>query len=253
MKKILSLALISLCVSSCELTDVLDLPPKYQADLDGAITTPAAVELALNGVYQQMPGSVANVVYPTVSGSFKAGTMTRPDEVTGTLNCVYYSERTLPLLSFADATEWSADYAVIKNANFLEVAVNRMADSEFSGNRRREILGELAYFKAFAYFRILCRYCEFWDEESEYGVVFRNEAPSVENAPMARSSVKDSYDYILSQLDIAVANTPQYTDLSKVNVKAAGALRAKVLFYAGRYDEAIRAVDDVVDTDAPPG
>ena len=140
---------------------------------------------------------------------------------------------------------------MIKNANFLEVAVNRMADSEFSGNRRREILGELAYFKAFAYFRILCRYCEFWDEESEYGVVFRNEAPSVENAPMARSSVKDSYDYILSQLDIAVANTPQYTDLSKVNVKAAGALRAKVLFYAGRYDEAIRAVDDVVDTDAP--
>lgn len=251
MKKILSLALISLCVSSCELTDVLDLPPKYQADLDGAITTPAAVELALNGVYQQMPGSAANVVYPTVSGSFKAGTMTRPDEVTGTLNCVYYSERTLPLLSFADATEWSADYAVIKNANFLEVAVNRMADSDFSGNRRREILGELAYFKAFAYFRILCRYCEFWDEDSEYGVVFRNEAPSVENAPMARSSVKDSYDYILSQLDIAVANTPQYTDLSKVNVKAAGALRAKVLFYAGRYDEAIRAVDDVVDTDAP--
>lgn len=207
--------------------------------------------LALNGVYQQMPGSAANVVYPTVSGSFKAGTMTRPDEVTGTLNCVYYSERTLPLLSLADATEWSANYAVIKNANFLEVAVNRMADSDFSGNRRREILGELAYFKAFAYFRILCRYCEFWDEESEYGVVFRNEAPSVENAPMARSSVKDSYDYILSQLDIAVANTPQYTDLSKVNVKAAGALRAKVLFYAGRYNEAIRAVDDVVDTDAP--
>jgi len=226
----------------------MDLPPKYQADLDGAITTPAAVELALNGVYQQMPGNPSNVVYPTVSGSFKAGTMTRPNEVTGTTNCVYYSERTLPLLSYSDATEWSSNYAVIKNANFLETAINRMSDSDFSGNRRQEIIGELAFMRAFAYFRILDHYCQFWDMDSEYGVIFRNEAPSVENAPMARSSVKDSYDYILSQLDIAIANAPDFSDMAQASKQAAKALRAKVLFYAGRYQDAINAVDDAIDT-----
>lgn len=238
-------------MASCELTEVMDLPPKYQADLDGAITTPSAVELALNGVYQQMPGSPANVIYPTVSGSFKAGTMTRPNEVTGTLNCVYYSERTLPLLSYSDGTEWTADYAVIKNANFLETAVNRMSDGDFSGNRREQILGELAYLRAFAYFRLLNHYCEFWDQDSEYGVIFRNEAPSVDNAPMARSSVSDSYDYILAQLDIAIAKAPDFSDMSQASKKAAKALRAKVLFYAGRYQDAIDAVNDAIDTSKP--
>ena len=30
--------------SSCQLVDVLDQKPEFEADLDGAITTPAAVE-----------------------------------------------------------------------------------------------------------------------------------------------------------------------------------------------------------------
>lgn len=250
MKKIFSIALISLCMASCELTEVLDLPPKYQADLDGAITTPAAVELALNGVYQQMPGAPANVIYPTVSGSFKAGLMTRPDDF-NLGNAVYYTERNLPLLSYSDGTEWTSDYAVIKNANFLEVAVNRMSDNDFSGNRRTEILGEIAYLRAMAYFRILNHFCEFWNMESEYGVIFRNEAPSVSNSPMARSTVGASYEYILSQLETAIEKAPEFSDISQANRQAAKALRAKVLFYAGRYAEAVTAVNDAIDTDKP--
>ena len=60
-------------------------------------------------------------------------------EIVSAGNAVYYSERMLPTLSFSDATEWDADYAVIKNANFLETACNRMSDGEFSGNRRAEV------------------------------------------------------------------------------------------------------------------
>ena len=55
------------------------------------------------------------------------------------------SECCLPYHS-GDATEWDADYAVIKNANFLETACNRMSDGEFSGNRRAEVLGEIAIY-----------------------------------------------------------------------------------------------------------
>ena len=39
-----------------------------------------------------------------------------------------------------------------------------------SGNRRAEVLGEIAYLRALAYFNVLVRYCEFWDMNSEYGV-----------------------------------------------------------------------------------
>lgn len=249
MKKILTMALLSLSLVSCDLTNVVDLPPKYQADLDGAITTPAAVELALNGVYQQLPGDVSNVIYPTVSGSFKSGAMTRPKKFTMG-NAVYYTERYLPLLNYSDATEWTSDYAMIKNANFLEIAVNRMSDGDFSGNRRQEVLGEIAYLRAFAYFRILNHFCEFWNENSEYGVVFRNEPPSVSNAPMARSLVKDSYEYILNEIETAIEKAPAYSKISQANKQAAKALKAKVLFFAQRYAEAINAVDDAIDTNS---
>lgn len=249
MKKIFSIALLSLCMTSCDLTEVLDLPPKYQADLDGAITTPAAVELALNGVYQVMTGGSGNEIYPTVGGSFKAGVLTRPNEFNQG-NAVYYVENNLPLLSYSDASEWNADYTVIKNANFLETAVNRMSDNDFSGNRRQEVLGEIAYLRAMAYFRILNHYCEFWDDDSEYGVIMRNNPPSVSNAPMERSTVGDSYKYILEQCDIAIAKAPELKKISQANVQAAKALKAKVLFFAGRYAEASAAIDEVIDTKA---
>ena len=75
---------------------------------------------------------------------------------------------------------------------------------------RAEVLGEIAYLRALAYFNILVRYCEFWDMNSEYGVVMRNEAPSVSNALKARSSVADSYQYILDQLEIAIEKAPDW-------------------------------------------
>ena len=230
--------------------DVLDQKPEFEADLDGAITTPAAVELALNGIYYSLPGNGFNVIFPTVSGSFKAGTMWR-QEIVSAGNAVYYSERMLPTLSFSDATEWDADYAVIKNANFLETACNRMSDGEFSGNRRAEVLGEIAYLRALAYFNILVRYCEFWDMNSEYGVVMRNEAPSVSNALKARSSVADSYQYILDQLEIAIEKAPDWKKLSQASKEAAKALKARVLLYAGKYTEAVAAVNDAIDTNSP--
>lgn len=67
MKKYIFLALLTMGVSSCQLVDVLDQKPEFEADLDGAITTPAAVELALNGIYYSLPGNGFNVIFPTVT------------------------------------------------------------------------------------------------------------------------------------------------------------------------------------------
>ena len=118
-------------------------------------------------------------------------------------------------------------------------------------SRRAEVLGEIAYLRALAYFNILVRYCEFWDMNSEYGVVMRNEAPSVSNALKARSSVADSYQYILDQLEIAIEKAPDWKKLSQASKEAAKALKARVLLYAGKYTEAVAAVNDAIDTNSP--
>lgn len=251
MKKYIFLALLILGTSSCELVDVLDKKPAFEADLDGAITTPDAVELALNGVYYNLPGAGFNVIYPTTGGPFKAGTMRRQEFTGEAGNCVYYTERNYPTLSYSDNQEWDNDYAIIKNANYLETAVHKIAASEFSGNRKEEVLGEISYLRAFAYFRMLVRYGEFWNENSKYGIIIRNEAPTVDNAKKARASVKESYEEIFRQLQVAIEKAPNWSNSSQASKEAAKALKAKALFYSGKYKEAIQAINECVDTNQP--
>lgn len=240
------IALLTMGVTSCQLVDVLDKKPEFEADLDGAITNQESVELALNGIYYYLPGSAGlNVIFPTVSGSFKAGTMLRQDLVTAG-NAVYYSERTLPTLGFSDPTEWDSDYSMIKNANFLESACNAIDAGAFSGNRKEEVIGEIAFLKAFAYFRLMTYYTEFWDENSSYGLVIRDELPAISNSLKKRSTVKESYELILDYLKIAIEKAPNYSASYQASKEAAMALKAKVLFYKGDYENALTAINDVI-------
>lgn len=246
MKKYIFLVLLTLGTSSCELVDVLDKKPAFEADLDGAITTPDAVELALNGVYYNLPGK--DFISPTTGGPFKAGTMRRQEFTGDAGNCIYYTERYYPTLSYSDTQEWDDDYAIIKNANYLETAINKIADSNFSGNRKDEVLGEISYLRAFAYFRLLVRYGEFWNENSKYGIIIRNESPTVNNAKKARATVKESYEEIFKQLQVAIEKAPNWSNSSQASKEAAKALKAKALFYSGKYEEAIQAINKCIDT-----
>lgn len=242
---ILYITLFLFLLSSCQLVDVLDKYPENQADADQAITNPNAAELALRGIYFYLPGGRSNVVYPTVSGSFKAGAMLRQDIVT-VGNAVYFSERTLPTLSYGDVTEWDSDYEIIKNSILLEQALTKIDKSGFEGNRANEIIGEIAFLRALANFRLLTMYGEFWDENSQYGITLRTEVHTVANSPKPRNSVKETYEHIMDYVDIAIANAPGFTVARVASKEAAMALKAKVLFYAGKYDEALTAIDAVL-------
>lgn len=97
------------------------------------------------------------------------------------------------ILLFSDVMEWDVDYVVIKNVNFLEIVCNCMSDGEFFGNCRVEVLGEIVYLCVLVYFNILVCYCEFWDMNSEYGVVMCNEVLFVFNVLKVCSFVVDFY------------------------------------------------------------
>ena len=248
MKKYIFGLLLALGVASCDIVDVLDKKPAFEADLEGAITNPETVELALNGIYYNLPGNGFNVIFPTTGGPFKAGTLRR-QEFTGEVgNTIYYSERYYPTLSYSDTYEWDDDYSIIKNANYLEEALNGIDAGAFEGNRKEEVLGEIYYLRAFAYFRLLVRYGEYWDETSPYGVIIRNENPSVENAKKPRATVAASYEEILRQVEVAIEKAPEWSNSAQASKQAARALKAKALFYSGKYQEAIQAIDEAVDT-----
>lgn len=248
MKKIIYIVLAIFILSACELVDVLDKRPPYQADLEGAITDQKSVELALNGTYSQLPSPGFDVHFATTAGSFSAGTLERQSIYTSG-NAVYYSERYWPLLSWLADPDWDRSYRLIKNANLLLDAIDKRIDKgAFIGNRRDEIIGELHFLKALAYFRLMERYTQYWDLNSPLGLIVREDLPTLDNIVRPRSTVSDSYKIITDLLDVAIQKAPTFTKGSQASSLAAKALKAKVLFFMGRYTQASALADEVLAT-----
>ena len=247
-KKYITLSLIALFTASCSLVDVLDKTPAYDADLDGAITNQKTVELALNGIYSFLPGAGSSILFPTTNGSFQGGTLNRQDSITSG-NSIYMSERYCPTLTynmnFTD-DEWNSDYKIVKNANFLLQACGKIADKEFSGNRKNEILGEIYFLRAFAYSRLIVRYAEYWDLNSRFGLILRSELPEVGNAQKGRSTVRESYDAIFADLNKAIELAPKRAKSSQASFQAAKALKARLLLYSQQYTEAAKLAEELI-------
>ena len=247
MKKILIVFSIIIGLTSCQLVDVLEQDPMYELDLEGAITSPEMAELALTGTYSYLPAKSTNYTFATLSGSFMSGALLRQSFITSG-NAIYYSERYLNTLSYSSfgEEEWDCDYSIIKNVNYLLGALDGISDSDFKKGRKDEIIGECHFLTALAYFRLLRQFGEYWDENSAYGVLVRDEIPSVSNAVKARATVAQSYEEIFSHLEIALAQAPAYTTSTQASVQAAKALKAVVLFYQGKYSEAAIAADEAI-------
>ena len=244
MKKYIEILLFSFLLFSCTTVDVLEKLPPYEADLDGAITNAEKVELALVGVYSNLSADAYNSRDVIVAGSFKAGTMRKPEWWTRG-NAVYYYERYWPVLSGSSDKDWDFDYALIKNANFLLSAIDGIND--FEGNRKDEIEGELHFLKALAYNRLMLRFAQYWDMDSKLGLIVRNELPGLDNVRVERSTVAESYQMILDELDIAIDKCPDYSICSQASEVAAKALKTRVLFQMGKYSDCIDLADEVLD------
>jgi hypothetical protein len=246
MKKLIIIFLSIFALSSCELVDVLDKKPPYQADLAGAITDQKSVELALLGTYAQLPSTGFNVQFPLCAGSFAAGTLERQSFINKG-NSVYYSERYWPILSWLADPEWDNCYKLIKNANLLLEAIeDRIDPGAFTGNRRDEIIGELNFLKALSYTRLLMRYCQYWDLNSNLGLIIREETPTLNNIVKPRSTVADSYKFISDLLDVAIAKGPAFTSGIQASSLAAKALKTRVLFMQAKYTDAVTMANDVI-------
>lgn len=121
----------------------------------------------------------------------------------------------------------------------------------------RRCKGELLFMRAFTYWNLARTWCPPYDSngsnDSKHIVVYRNnekDTDVLKNGKM--STVKEVYDYIIKDLEDAIAVLPEeyYTgDNNKrmrANKYAAEALLARVLFYMGKFNEAKTHIDRVI-------
>lgn len=202
--------------------------------VDGnAITSQQTANTALNGVYYRFANANAtqtNWSKNEIAAGFVTGFLDDGN------NTTVESKNNLASSSFS-SSEWNADYTIINSANGVITGVNKLSSSIFSAGRKQQILAEARFLRAWAHYKLLNWFGQWWNMNSNYGVVLRDQFITSNNIPKARANVKDTYDFILGDINYAIDSAAVSSSNVYVNKYTAMALKMRVLLNRGQADD----------------
>lgn len=247
MKKIIFALIAGVGFASCELTNVLDQEPPHNMTPGQVVKDEKSAELALTGVY----GNLVNYdAYALIGNQALTSGILMANKMPGEGgNNIYYSERNLPRLKYADAFAepfWNSYTTVINSANLLIRTLEQLDDDQFSGGRKLTMEGELRFLRAFSNFEMLRYFGEYDRLDSRFGLILRSKPATANDILVARSTVRQAYDFILEDIEYALEKAPDFKTAAYASKMAARALKVKVLFYMGDYAGALSAADQFI-------
>lgn len=203
------------------------------AKVDGnTIIDQRTSEIALNGVYYRFANVDAG---DNVTKWFE-------HEVPSAMFAGYmgygYGEEAAEINDYVNSSfgniYWTSSFQLVNAANGVIKGVSLLEDNAFTGNRKKEVLAEARFLRAYGHFKILSYFGQWFDINSPYGALLRDEFVTVSATAKARSSVKESYDAILADIDDAIANAPAENKVFYTTRWAAMALKMRVLMSHGQ-------------------
>ena len=240
--KIVALAGMLLGGYACSIDDV---KPLNQLTEDNVVSNEATAANMLNGVYNK---------YRDIDSKIAAALSYYGIE-TSRIRGVYYDagfeannvldDNSIILDQYRD------HYTIVNYANFLIEQLEAGKAKGLDEDRKKEMIGEAKYFRAYSHFTLLKTFGQFYDPSSKYGVVVSTK-PIRRSISPARKSVRDTYNSIISDLNDAVKGIRnrdrRHFYLSKTTAKA---LLAKVQLYVGDYaaaaTNALAVINDAAD------
>lgn len=248
MKKILYILLISLLFTSCSLVDVMDELPPHAMVPENVINDEKSAESLLIGIYSEFRNRGYNdaLVWAPASaaGFLKEGVRE---------NMSFVGEHSFMGNEIGPETTqsghlWTSWSKTVNYVNYFEKALATVGDDIVNETSRKKFLGEARFIRAHANLYLLTYFGYFWDINSEYGIVLRKEPSTTNNLSQARSTVRETYDFIISDLEYASQHAPAFD--KDINYRgsslAAKALLARVLLYVKEYDRAIEYAQEVI-------
>ncbi|MBD0825478.1 RagB/SusD family nutrient uptake outer membrane protein [Aestuariibaculum marinum] len=236
-----------LSIQSCQLAEELDdYKPMHSLETETAINSQQTAELALVGAYASF-GDGALPVMPMIPDIFSGYSTTgrtyaaRPEESGFVINDPLATETTRL------APIYRGLYELINRANWIIELVEQLDDDVFEpSSRRQEIIAEANMLRGLGHFYLLRNFGEFYDLDSEYGITVQLEpVKSAEAHP--RSSVLETYNAILADLDKGISDGPVLRSKKYTNSTFAKALKAKVLLYMSRFEESAILAQEIIE------
>ena len=224
--------LLLILIQGCKLTDVTDLKPEFKLDEGTVVTDVASADKLLAGAYYSLRDeAMANQI--PLSTSLMGINVVKSSTSPYSTNNVQPSGSGL----------YAGPYELIQTANFV---IDKTSALQITDPRKTQIIAEAKFLRALGHFYILRLFGQFWDLNSKYGIEIKDKPKS----PIAaRASVQESYDFILSDLDEAIQNCPEYVKgvgKGYATKLASKALKARVLLYKKDYAEAAVLAKEVM-------
>jgi hypothetical protein len=238
--KYLALAAVMVSFSACK-KELGALPKNSKVD-EITIVDQGTAQIALNGAYY----TFANATQTKTGWQMH---QIIPASLAGYLGYGFGTQSYEENMNSGLDTFWPESYVLLNTTNGVLKGVTGLADNKFSGNRKKEMLGEAHFLRAYAHFKLLSYYAEWYKPNSTLGVLLRDELSTLSNINKARSTVAESYSFILADLDDAIANAPAANPKYYATKWAAMALKMRVLMSRGApadYTEIISLADSVI-------
>lgn len=252
MKRILLYILAATAIVNFSCSSQLDELPKGVKVTENAITTAKSAEIALNGAYFRFADG-GDDYYGNPSNRFYSLNEITAGMLGGLVNYKYGGDPTydnnIQYTSHTAESQWSYCYRIISAANAVLEGVVKLDDKLFDGNRKQEILSEAYFLRAYGHHKLLLHFGQYWDVNSKYGVLIRDKFVISTEIVKERSTVAESYNFILEDLKMAIANMPETNEKFYGTVWAAKLLKARVLINRGEgsdYTDVIGICDDVI-------
>ena len=245
---------LSLFATSC-----LDKYPENAIPADRAITNLEELDQAAIGMYSAFKSSALYSGYLTLLPDIQCDMVHAVNGYTNTYGNIWRWD-ILSTNSEISAV-YASLYTVIARANYLlEYAprVERTLTTDEEWNQYEQICGEAYFARAMAYSELIKLFCESYESAEqaagELGVVIVTKYNTDE--PMVRSSLAESYDRVIKDLELAA----DLMDIDEDNLAGniynatyfneytAYALRARVALYMRDYEAAIEYSSRVIDS-----
>ena len=226
-----AIALLGLQIS-CDKT-LNALPTQEKVD-DNVIVDQKSAEIALNGAYYFFANVSENRTTGLPSTTWAPTHEVLPAQFTGVLE--HYQGPSRPEMHTMTAREerevlpiWSENYKLANAANGVIAGIEALSEGKLNSDRRLQILGESRFLRAYANFKLLAYYGEFFDSNSKFGVMIRTKPVTVSTIATGRKSVAETYAFILEDIDYAIANAPAENPNYYATKWAAMLLKMRVL------------------------
>ena len=236
-KSILCLSMI-LTLASCSIDDI---KPINQLTQENAVRDTESAQSILNGIYDLgREFDVSN--FPLYIAGYGNEGRILSNGLSGSKG---YNTNEVPVENRYLTNLYNGLYKIINLSNFLIVELEAGKAVDISDTKKAEMISEAKFHRAFTYFNLLRYFGQFYDINSEYGVVVRTTF-ATEIEAQSRNSVQEVYALIQSDLEYAAENGPTNIAHYYAGSLASKALLAKVELYLGHFDSAATLSEQVI-------